>query len=186
MKCILVILNIRVGYMFANMELYKIFYYVTRSGSISKATEQLYISQPAVSRAIKNLEHAIGCKLFDRSSKGIKLTLEGDILFTHLEKAFNNINAAEYKINEIQNMQHGEVKIGVSDTLCQHYLLPFLQKYNHQYPQIKIYVTDPSSLQIVNLVKKGSIDFGIVNLPIEDNELKIVKSYDLQDCFVVG
>lgn len=172
--------------MLMNMEHYRTFYYAARMGSISKAAEELFITQPAVSRSIKQLENRIGSSLFFRTSKGVRLTREGEILFQYIEQAFNFIDTAEKKINEIQNMEIGEVRIGISDTLCKHYLLPYLDNFNKEYPGIKIRVTNPTTLKIIDLLKKGKIDFGIVNLPVEDEQLVIKKGFALQDCFVAG
>ena len=109
-----------------NLELYKSFYYAAKSESLSKAAEVLYISQPALSRAIKQLEQALGCTLFFRTSKGVRLTPEGRLLFQHIEQAFNFINMGEQRIAETQALQTGEIRIGASDTLCKYYLIPYL------------------------------------------------------------
>jgi DNA-binding transcriptional LysR family regulator len=186
MKCIFIILDIKVSYMPMSMEHYRTFYYAARSGSISKAADELYITQPAASRSVKQLEKQIGSPLLFRTSKGVKLTREGEILFKYIEQAFNFIETAENKINEIRKLEIGEVKIGISDTLCKHYLLPYLEVFNRDYPGVKIHVTNPTTTRIIELLKRGKIDLGIVNLPVEDDRLEIKKGFELQDCFVAG
>ncbi len=167
-----------------SIEYYKAFYYAAITGSISKAAEKLYITQPAASRSIKQLEITMNTPVLFRTSKGVTLTPEGKILFDYVEKALNFISTAEKRIKDIQNLETGEIRISISDTLCKHYLMPYLESFNKQFPDIKISVTNPTSLRTIELLKGGQADFGIVNLPIEDDELVITPGIKLQDCFV--
>lgn len=169
-----------------NLELYKTFYFVSQYGSISKASEYLYITQPAVSRAIKQLEEALGCTLFTRTSKGVKLTQEGEILQKYVEQAFSFISLGERKINDVKNLISGEIRIGASDTICKHYLIPYLKLFNTLHPQIKIHVICPTTPVIINLLKAGKIDFGIINMPLNDDALYTKSIMEVQDCFIVG
>jgi DNA-binding transcriptional LysR family regulator len=169
-----------------NLELYKFFYHVAKTGNVSKASEQLYVTQPAVSRAIKQLEEELGCLLFFRTSKGVKLTQEGEVLFQHVEQAFNFIFSGERKISDFKSLQTGEVKIGASDTLCKYYLAPFLKLFKTYYPAIKVVVTCPNTPEIVRLLKAGKIDFGLINMPFQDDQLEFKHIMNIQDCFVVG
>lgn len=169
-----------------NMELYRSFYFIARYGSISKAAEHLYITQPAVSRAIKQLESELGCDLFTRTPKGVRLTPEGEILYQHIEQAFSFISAAEKKINDVKNLMAGEIRIGVSDTLCKYYLVPYLKLFNSFHPAIKIHVICPTTPVIINLLKAGKIDFGIINMPYRDDRLAFKNIMEVQDCFVTG
>jgi LysR family cyn operon transcriptional activator len=169
-----------------NLELYRYFYHVARSGSISRAAESLYITQPALSRAVRQLEDEMGCSLFHRTPKGVKLTPEGSLLYTYIEQAFNFITAAEKKIADTRNLLCGEVRIGVSDTLCRHYLIPYLKLFNTLHPAININVVCPTTPGIIALLKGGSIDFGIINMPFSDEALEFKNIMEVQDCFVVG
>ena len=169
-----------------NMELYKFFYYVAKAGNVSKASEQLYVTQPAVSRAIKQLEDEMGCQLFFRTSKGVVLTQEGVVLFQHIEQAFNFIFSGERKISAFKSLKIGEVKIGASDTLCKYYLAPYLKLFKTYFPDIKVVVTCPNTPEIVRLLKSGKIDFGLVNMPLEDEQLDFKHIMNIQDCFVAG
>lgn len=169
-----------------NLDLYHSFYFVAKYGSISKASEHLYITQPAVSRTIKQLEEALGCKLFLRTSKGVKLTQEGDILYHYIQQAFSFISSAEKKINDIKNLISGEIRIGVSDTLCKNYLIKYLKLFNTLHPEIKIHVTCPTTPVIIDILKAGKIDFGIINMPYNDDMLSSQEIAQVQDCFVTG
>lgn len=169
-----------------NLELYRSFYYVAKNGNVSKASEQLYVTQPAVSRAIKQLEDELGCSLFFRTSKGVKLTKEGEVLFQHVEQGLNYIFSGERKLSEFKSLQTGEVKIGASDTLCKYYLAPFLKLFKTYFPAINVVVTCPNTPEIVRLLKAGEIDFGLVNMPVEDEQLEFKHIMNIQDCFIVG
>ena len=169
-----------------NLELYRSFYFVALHGSISKASEQLYITQPAVSRSIKLLEDTLDCPLFFRTPRGMKLTQEGEILYTYISQAFNFITTAEKKISGVRNLSSGEIRIGVSDTLCKYYLVPYLKLFNTFYPAIRIHVTCPNTPGIISLLKAGAIDFGIINLPFSDDKLVFKSIMEIQDCFVAG
>jgi DNA-binding transcriptional LysR family regulator len=169
-----------------NLELYKSFYYIARHGSISKAAESLYITQPAVSRSIKQLEDEMGCSLFLRTPKGVRLTPEGEILYQYIEQAFNFISTAEKKISDTKNLLSGEVRIGVSDTLCKHYLIPYLKLFNTLHPGVKVHVVCPTTRGIISLLKNGSIDFGLINMPVSDESLEFKNVMQIQDCFISG
>jgi DNA-binding transcriptional LysR family regulator len=170
-----------------SFELYRVFYTVAQAGSISNAAKELYISQPAVSQAIKQLEEKLGGQLFFRTTKGIILTTEGEVFFRYIKQAYNLIMTAEHKFAEMQNLLNGEIKIGASDTLCRYYLIPHLEKFHRTYPEIRIQVTNRTTSEIVYQLKSGKVDLGIVNLPLEnEKQLLIRESGMIQDCFVGG
>ncbi|WP_318152808.1 LysR family transcriptional regulator [Paenibacillus terricola] len=169
-----------------NMEWYRAFYWTAKAGSLSGAAEHLYITQPAVTHAIKQLESQLGGQLFFRTSKGVKLTAEGAMLYQHIEQAFNLIHAGERRLAERHALTEGEMRIGAGDTLCKHYLLPRMRQFHEQYPGVQFQVTNRTSRETVKLLKEGAIDFGIVNLPLEDPKLLIQESMIVQDCFVVS
>ncbi len=167
-------------------ESYKIFYHVAREGSISRAAESLFITQPAVSRTIRQLEEKIGSMLFFRTAKGVKLTGEGKILFGFVEQAFNYLSLGERMISQMKALESGSISIGVGDSICKLYLIPYLKRYNTDHPGIAIHITNQKSHQIIEMLKRGQIDVGIVNLPIEDDALRITQVMEIHDCFAVG
>jgi DNA-binding transcriptional LysR family regulator len=103
-----------------------------------------------------------------------------------VNQIFHFLSAAEKKINDVKNLNSGEVRIGVSDTLCKHYLVRYLKLFNTLHPKIKIHVVCPNTPGIISLLKAGKIDFGIVNLPFEDDSLHFQTIMKIQDCFVTG
>ncbi|WNQ14333.1 LysR family transcriptional regulator [Paenibacillus aurantius] len=172
--------------MLDNLEWYRAFYFTAKTGSLTKAAEELFITQPAVTHAIKQLEFKLGGQLFFRTPKGVKLTSEGEVLYRYIDQAFTFIQTGETKLAELRELKNGEVRIGAGDTLCKYYLLRYLEAFHKAYPSIRIQVTNRTSSETVSLLKQGKIDFGLINLPLEDKRLTVQESLPLQDCFVAG
>ncbi len=169
-----------------NFELYKIFYHAVASGSFSNAAEKLFITQSAVSQAVKNLETKLGVTLFFRKTRNLKLTPEGKMLFTHIEQAYNFIKTGEQKLIETQNLDSGQIRIGASDTVCKYFLLPFLENFHRLYPKVKIQFINRTSPKILENLKNGVIDFGIVTLPLNDKNIITRDLTAVTDIFVAA
>lgn len=171
----------------ASLEYYKYFYYTASYGSISLAADKLCVSQPAVSQALKNLETTLGGKLFLRTSKGVKLTPEGNVLYEYISKAFNNIEAGEKAYGKLVNMESGELRIGASDMTLQFFLLPYLETFHERYPDIKINVTNAPTPETLSNLKEGKIDFGIVSTPFAIRDgLSTHNVREIETIFIAG
>lgn len=170
-----------------NLEYYKIFYYVAKYGGITLAAEKLSISQPAVSQAVKHLEGELGCTLFVRTSKGVRLTKEGEMLFSYVGRGYETILAGEKKLAEMLNLEQGELCVGASDMTLQFYLLPYLEQFHERYPGIRVTVTNAPTPETLAHLGDGRIDFGIVSTPIpRQQHLKLMTVRKIQDVFVAG
>ena len=170
-----------------SLDLYRIFCVVVKLGNMSAAAKELYISQPAVSMAIKQLEDRMGSTLLVRSVKGVYPTTEGKVLYTDLDQALGWIQTAEEKYFQLVNMEMGELKIGASDTVIANFLLPYLEEYHRLYPDINIKVTNKTTYESLRLLKNGSVDVCFVNLPIApEDDLEIVPGMEIQDILVGG
>ena len=171
-----------------NFELYKVFYYVAKYNSFSQAAAKLYISQSAVSQSIKALETKLDIKLFVRNTKNIRLTSEGEKLFAYVEQAINLFLKGERLIEEMKDLLEGEVRIGASDTICRHFLLPYIEKYNTLYPDIKIQIISRTSPVCTQLLEKGEVDLAVVNInenyDYKNFNINILK--EIEDIFVAG
>ena len=167
-----------------NLEQYKIFRAVARCQSFSKAARELYVSQPAVSQAIANLEESLGTPLFIRGARGVTLTAEGRLLCDYVEPALSLLETGEEKLSDMAKLLNGEVKIAAADTISRHYLLPYLQAFHEKHPDIHIQVINRTSEQSVSLLKSGTVDFAFVNLPVEQDGLIIEHCMDIHDIFV--
>ncbi len=170
-----------------NFDYYKVFYYVAKTGSLTQAGEKLSISQPAVSQVMKQLQTQLDTTLMIRSSRGIKLTLEGEILYEYIERGCEQFYMAEKICSRLKNLEAGEIFIGASDMTLQYYLLPYLEKFHEKYPQIKIMVTNAPTPETIMNLKDGKIHFGVVTTPfLPENDFKVQKVREIQDIFVAG
>lgn len=169
-----------------NWELYKVFCCAARSGSLSEAAKQLYITQPSVSHSIKLLEEQLGLQLFSRVPRGVELTKDGAMLYSYLEHAYSFISMAEEKTRELTSFSGGEIKIGGSDSLVKHFLLPFLESFHREFPGIQINLVHGTTPEIVKHLKEGRIDLGLVRLPVPEEGLNFDEGVVLQDIFVAG
>ncbi len=173
--------------MFVNLEYYKVFYYVATHKSVTLAAQQLYISQPAVSQAIKQLENGLGCTLFFRAPKGVQLTPEGEVLFEYIKQGYEIILKGEKKLEEMLNFENGEIRIGASDMTLRFYLLPYLEKFHRSYPGIKIIVSNAPTPETIKSLKEGKIDFGIVSSPVDESkDYSITDVGEVADTFVAS
>lgn len=172
--------------MIAKLDLYKVFCQVGKSKSFSKAAKELYMTQPAVSQAIMQLERELDIRLFNRKPKGVSLTNEGSLLFEYINSAINLINLGEGKILEFKDLTVGELKIGVGDTISKYFLLPYLEEFHNRYPNLKFKIINGTTLELHALIKSGEIDIAICNLPINDPSLEVIPCSEVKDIFVCG
>ena len=172
--------------MIAKLDLYKIFSVVASCQSFSKAAKELYMTQPAISLSIMQLEKEIDIRLFTRTPKGVILTNEGQMLFEYVNSAINLINVGEEKLLQSKNLVMGELKIGAGDTISRYFLLPYLEAFHNRFPNIKLRVINRTTIELCQMLKSGEIDIAICNLPIKDSALEVRQCLDIQDVFVCG
>lgn len=170
-----------------NLEYYKVFYHVARAGSLTVAARELNISQPAVSQSVRQLETALGAKLFTRVSKGVKLTGEGELLYGYVAKGYEQIAVGEQKLNQMLNLELGEIHIGASDMTLQFYLLPYLEQFHEKYPHIKVAVSNAPTPETLRNLQESKIDFGVVSTPfVNQDGLCETNVREIEDVFVAG
>ncbi len=170
-----------------NYELYKVFYHVAKSLSFSDAADTLFISQSAVSQSIKTLEKRLNQTLFIRSTKRVALTKEGELLLKHIEPAINLISRGENQL--CADPKSGiQLRIGASDTICRYYLVPFLNQFHTEYPNIHIKVTNGTSLQCATLLERNEVDVIVTNSPNPalNNVMKILPVKEFKDIFIAN
>ncbi len=168
----------------SQLHLYEIFYSVAQYKSFSKAAEALYLSQPAISKAMKNLENLLEVKLFYRQSKGISLTPEGSLFYSQLQKGFEAIEAGEKQLLKLKHLEDGHLKLGVSQTLGTHFLLPYLKDFMKKYPPIQLQLVNDITSNTLSLVDKGDIDLAIVSSSTLNKDLTFVPIQTIEDIFV--
>lgn len=141
---------------------YNIFYTVAKNGNISRAAKELFISQPAISKSIKKLEEMLGTTLFIRSSRGVTLTEDGNLLYKHISDAFSSIQEGELHLQRNRELEVGHLHIGVSTTLCKHIMLPLLQNFIQENPHITITIDCLSSAETATLLAENKLDMGLL------------------------
>lgn len=172
-----------------DFDLYKLFYVVAKSGSLSKAAESLYISQPSASQALKQLETMLDTPLFNRVHSGMELSAQGGkIIFDDVEQAVKLLYGVEQKLAALKQNATGVLRIGASETIFQYILSQKIVEYNKLYPQVKIELISDVSPKIISLMKKDECDIGFLNLPTEnDDGIAITRSIAfLNDIFIAG
>nr|WP_054548522.1 LysR family transcriptional regulator [Lysinibacillus sphaericus] len=172
--------------MIGKLDLYRVFSVVAKNNSFSSAAKDLYMTQPAVSQAMMQLENELGTRLFNRTPKGVTLTTEGSLLFEYTNSALGLLDAGEEKLLEFKNLTTGQLKIGVGDTISRFFLMPYLEAFHTMYPNIKLQMLNGTTSEICNFIKSGEVDIGFCNFPIEDSTLQLTVCTDIQDIFVCG
>lgn len=169
-----------------NLNLYHVFYTVAQCKNISAAAKQLYISQPAISKSISKLEENLNTKLFLRSSRGVSLTAEGELLYQQLSTAFQAIKEGEESLKRNEELGVGTLSIGVSTTLCKYVLLPYLQEFIARYPHIKISICCQSSYETITALENGTLDIGLIGESKNISRLAFYPIKEIQDVLVTA
>ena len=168
-----------------DLELYRVFYTVAKHKHMTKASEELHISQPAISQSIKKLEDQLGGTLFLRSNKGMELTEEGKMFYEYVKGALELINNAENEFTSFKDLSKGEVKIGCSTTLTKLVLINALKDFHLDYPNININITNDLTSNLIKDLKVGKLDFVIFNEGnVKEKNLNLEKIVELRQGFI--
>jgi DNA-binding transcriptional LysR family regulator len=172
--------------MVSNTEWYRIFLHAAEESNLTKAAQKLHMTQPSVSYAMKQLEEMLGVALFERLSKGVRLTEEGRALYRHVKLAFEELGAAERHIRNLKQMHEGRLRIGANGAIIRDFLLPTLDAFHDLYPHIRIQLSQDRSGSILERLKQGELDLGFVHLPVTDEDIEVMTSRVSPYCAVVG
>jgi len=165
---------------------YRIFHEVARLENISKAAKELYISQPAISKAISKLEGNLDVLLFTRNSRGVQLTSEGQVLYEHTKTAFESLTQGEMELKRIKEFTIGFLRIGVSNTLCKYILLDYLKVFVEKYPHIKVIIESQSTNRTISMLEQQKIDLGLIAEPEGKKNFNFIPVMDIEDIFVAA
>lgn len=144
---------------------YKIFYYVAKYKSFTRAASILMNNQPNITRSMNNLEKQLGCTLFVRSNRGITLTPEGKKLYNHVSIAYKQLHLAELELANSSSLESGTVTISASETALHGILLAVLKDFHNAYPGIHIHILSHTTPQAIQTVRNGLADFSVVTTP---------------------
>ncbi|MBR7141915.1 MAG: LysR family transcriptional regulator [Clostridia bacterium] len=149
-----------------NYNHYRMFYYVAKYRNFTRAAAVLMNSQSNITRAIKNMENELGCTLFVRSNRGVRLTPEGEKLYAHIRVAVEQIQAGEEELSTDKTMESGAVSIGTSGVALRCFLLPVLKDFQQRYPKIHVRLSNHSTPQAIAALKSGAVDLALVTTPV--------------------
>lgn len=170
-----------------NLNLYKVFYDVSKYGSFSKTAEFTYTTQSSVSKSIKKLEEELNTKLFYRKPHGIELTEEGKSVLYYVEKAYGNLLIAERIVKETDNLERGKLNIGLPSYISSFYFMDKIIDFYKKYPNIEITLINGNRESLLDLLNKHQLDFFIYSAPIiediKDDDIEVVKLYPIKYTF---
>ena len=171
-----------------NLNLYKNFYEVAKYGNITKAAENNFISQSAISKSIKKLESELNVKLFYREQNGVTLTDKGKELLYFVEKSYNNLIIAERNMIETENLERGKLSIGMPSNIGSFYLFDKVIDFHKKYPNIEITIITGGTSKLLSLLDSHEIDFMIDTSPIKDISTDLIKKKldEIEYCFIVN
>lgn len=166
-----------------SLDNYNIFYEVAKSKNITRASEKLFISQPAVSQAIKKLEENLGVTLFVRSKKGIELSQVGQKIFDKIELALNSVTLAESLIDEEKGLLKGSIVLGAGSNVARKVLCQPISAFALDYPQIDVKIVEDVQVNMIEGLKNGSIDFVLTQKNV-DISFPFQEMFETEYCFV--
>lgn len=152
-----------------------------------KGAELLCLSQPAVTRSIHRLEESLGCTLFTRVSRGVRLTVEGTALFSHVDSAFKSLSHGERELKRLAAFEAGTLTIGAAETPLYHFLLPKLGQFREMHPNVTLQVQGSSTHETIQMLRAEQADVVLAVSPLTDVEdLSVTELASFRDVFVAG
>jgi DNA-binding transcriptional LysR family regulator len=153
----------------------KVFYTVARRLSFTKAAEELFISQPAVTKHIHELEQQLGMALFERIGNKIKITRAGQVMLKHADDIFTSYRNLEYEINQLKHEQGGLLSLGASTTIAQYFIPPLLAQFNQRYPEVTASLISGNTEQMEQALIDKTIQLGLIEGRSKNPVLKYVE-----------
>ena len=170
-----------------DFEYFKIFYYVAKYGNITKAAAALGNSQPNVTRVMKLLEAQLGCRLFLREARGVSLTEEGELLYSHVEIAYRHLWSAQTELRGRDSLRSGTVEIGATETALHLFLLDALQDFRRRHPAVRIKIHNHTTPEIIKRLTDGKLDFAVVTTPYAmPHSVRSEKIFDFTEILAGG
>lgn len=149
-----------------NLEYYRSFFTVANCRSFTRAAEQLFLTQSAVSQSVRKLEAELGCPLFLRAPGSLTLTKEGTLLYFHVKKAFAELQTGEDEIRRLAKFQAGELTIGATETSLNFLLAPQLLHFRNQHPDIPCTFIGSTTLDVCQKLQSGEVEIAFLLDPI--------------------
>lgn len=154
-----------------NLHALRVFTALAEARSFSRAAEGLFISQPAVSKAVRELEAQLGLTLVDRSARPIALTAAGAVLLAHARRIFASERAAAQALSDLRDLEAGSLTIGASSTVGIYLLPPLIAAFHRRYPGVRLRLDIGNTQQVVEHLHSAPLDIAFVEGPVEDTEV---------------
>ena len=154
-----------------NLHLLRMFTAVAQHRSFSRAAEELHISQPAVSKGIRELESQLGSPLLERAPGGVHLTEAGHILIDHARAMFATEQAAQEALDALRGLHRGSLRIGASTTIAAYFLAPILGAFHRRHPEVQLRLTSANTSTVMSLLAYRELDVAIIEGPVEMGEI---------------
>ena len=159
---------------------------VARRGSFTLAAKDLFLTQSAVSHAIKALEDELGHRLLDRVGKRVSITQAGEQLLVHAQRILGEMEAARAGLDHLANWGHGRLRVGASVTACQYLLPTVLREFRQSFPKCVIRIEPGDHGRQQEMLREGQVDLAVMLRPDGDREFTFVPMFEDQLCFVVS
>ncbi len=153
--------------MSVSYDAYKVFYVTAKNRSITAAAKELFVTQPTITHCIRKMEEELGCVLFLRGKKGVELTPEGNVLYHHISIACEQIEEAETAIEQMKEVEKGDIAIGASETTLHHFLFPYLREFKTQFPGIRLKIHNSSTPGMMEAIQNNLLDCGVLVFPMD-------------------
>ena len=168
-----------------NLNLYKVFCKVAQSKSYSEAAEKLGMSVPNISTQISNLEEQLNLKLFNRESKGVTLTADGQELYDIVNKSISSFDFAEKMAKDKNDMESGCIKIGCPSHFTSYFLMEKIEKVKKDFPKLNVkIICEVDTNKMLELLQNHKVDFAITDTPINSAKIEVQKLLTISNIFV--
>lgn len=156
-----------------NLHFLRVFTAVAEAGSFSRAAELLFMSQPAVSKLVRELEQQVGLALLDRSARPVRLTEAGEVLLAHARRIFADESAAERALDQLRELGAGSLAVGASSTIGIYLLPPAIARFHRRHPRVRLFLDIGNTQQVVQHLRAATLDVAFVEGPVEGEGLDV-------------
>ena len=145
---------------------------VAKQNSFSKASQTLHVTQPTLSKMIKNLEDELGVTLFDRSTRRVQLTEAGEAVRMHAQMVIRSIDHLRSALEDIKHLKHGQFSLGLPPVIGPSFFPPIIARFRQQYPRISMRIVEEGGKRVERDVLEGALDLGVVVLPVDESRFE--------------
>lgn len=156
-----------------NLHQLRVFAAVAEQGGFSRAAAALNVSQPAVSKAVHELERQVGMPLFDRSGRSLRRTPAGDALYARARELFGVEQLAEEELRALRGLEHGTLRVGASTTIATYFLAPYLGDFTRAHPGVTLRVASANTRAIARALVERRVDVALVEGPVRDARITV-------------